>query len=123
MLHAAGILWRGHGLVVSGHAGAGKTTVARLALGYGEPVQRRGGDRRSVRAAAAATEHTVRRAHDAAGVGAARQSAAPATALLLLAHAPDFELTPMEPGRGGDGAAAHQHCGRGATGPERVTVS
>lgn len=38
LLHAAGIHWRGHGLVVSGHSGSGKSTLARLALSQGEPV-------------------------------------------------------------------------------------
>lgn len=58
LLHAAGILGRGKGLVVSGHSGAGKTPP-----------------------------ELARRAN----------RAAPADALLLLAHAPDFELAKLSP--------------------------
>ncbi len=97
MLHAAGILWRGQGLVVSGHSGAGKTTMARLALDCGEPVNDEvvivdlSGPRPLLLSTPILGQSTppelARRV----------RRVAPATALLLLAHAPDFALTPMEP--------------------------
>jgi len=97
MLHAAGILWRGHGLVASGHSGAGKTTMARLALGYGEPVND------EVLIVDLAGPQPLLLSTPILGQSTppelARRvkRAAPATALLLLAHGPDFELTPMDP--------------------------
>ncbi len=97
MLHAAGIDWRGQGLVVSGHSGAGKTTMARLAQGYGEAfndevviVDLSGSQPMLLSTpilGLATPPELTRRV----------KRTAPATALLLLAHAPDFELTPMEP--------------------------
>lgn len=97
MLHAAGILWRGHGLVASGHSGAGKTTMARLALDCGEPFNDEvvivdlAGPQPLLLSTPILGQSTppelARRV----------KRAAPATALLLLAHGPDFELTPMEP--------------------------
>lgn len=97
MLHAAGILWRGHGLLASGHSGAGKTTMARLALDYGEPFNDEvvivdlAGPQPLLLSTPILGQSTppelARRV----------KRAAPATALLLLAHGPDFELTPMEP--------------------------
>lgn len=97
MLHAAGILWRGHGLVASGHSGAGKTTMARLALDCGEPVNDEvvivdlAGPQPLLLSTPILGQSTppelARRV----------KRAAPATALLLLAHGSDFELTPMDP--------------------------
>lgn len=97
MLHAAGILWRGHGLVASGHSGAGKTTMARLALDCGEPFNDEvvivdlAGPQPLLLSTPILGQSTppelARRV----------KRAAPAAALLLLAHGPDFELTPMEP--------------------------
>jgi hypothetical protein len=97
MLHAAGILWRGHGLVASGHSGAGKTTMARLALACGEPVND------EVVIVDLAGPRPLLLSTPILGQGTppelARRvkRAAPATALLLLAHGSDFELTPMDP--------------------------
>lgn len=97
MLHAAGILWRGQGLIASGPSGAGKTTMARLALGYGEPVNDEvvivdlAGPRPLLLSTPILGQSTppelARRV----------KRAAPATALLLLAHGTEFELVPMDP--------------------------
>ncbi len=97
MLHAAGILWRGQGLVVSGQSGAGKTTMARLALGYGEPFND------EVVIVDLSGPQPLLLSTPILGQATPPELArrvkrvVPATALLLLAHAPDFELTPMEP--------------------------
>ena len=97
MLHAAGILWRGHGLVASGPSGAGKTTMARLALACGEPFND------EVVIVDLAGSQPVLMSTPILGQGTppelARRvkRAAPATALLLLAHGPAFELTPLDP--------------------------
>ena len=97
LLHAAGILWRGKGLVVSGHSGAGKTTVSRLSLGYGEllndemVIVNLSGQRPMLLSTPFLGRKTpqelVRRIN----------RAAPADALLLLAHAPCFDLTQLGP--------------------------
>ncbi len=97
MLHAAGILWQGHGLVVSGHSGSGKTTMARLALECGEPLN----DEVLIVDLSGPQPMLLSTPFLAPGTPPALrrriQRAAPATALLLLAHAPDFQLTPLEP--------------------------
>jgi hypothetical protein len=97
LLHAAGIQWRGHGLVVSGHAGAGKTTVAQLAQGYGElfndemVIVDLSGTQPLLLSTPfvgpTTTTDLVRRIN----------RCAPASVLLLLAHAPTFELLPLSP--------------------------
>ncbi|HSN76676.1 MAG TPA: hypothetical protein VL334_16515 [Anaerolineae bacterium] len=97
MLHAAGILWQEQGLVVSGHSGAGKTTMARLALGYGEPFN----DEVVIVDLAGYRPLLLSTPFLAPGTPPELRQRVrrivPATALLLLAHAPDFQLTPMEP--------------------------
>ncbi len=97
LLHAAGILWRGKGLVVSGHSGAGKTTVSRLSLGYGElfndemVIVDLSGQQPMLLSTPFLGRKTppelVRRIN----------RAAPVNALLLLAHAPIFELRQLGP--------------------------
>jgi hypothetical protein len=97
MLHAAGILWRGQGLIASGHSGAGKTTMARLALPCGEPfndeiviVDLSGPQPRLLSTpflGQSTPPELARRV----------RRTAPATALLFLAHGPEFHLTPLEP--------------------------
>ncbi len=97
MLHAAGILWRGQGLIASGHSGAGKTTMARLALACGEPFNDEvvivdlSGPQPWLLSTPFLGQSTppelVRRV----------RRSAPATALLFLAHSPEFHLAPMEP--------------------------
>jgi hypothetical protein len=97
LLHAAGIVWRGRGLVVSGHSGAGKTTVSRLSLEYGELlndemviVDLSGAQPMLVSTPFAGRKtppELVRRV----------KRAAPAEALLLLVQAPTFELTQLSP--------------------------
>lgn len=97
LLHAAGIRWRGLGLVVSGPAGAGKTTVARLAQGHGELFN----DEMVMVDLAGPQPQLL----STPFVGPttppelARRSnrRTPASALLLLAHAPTFELLPLSP--------------------------
>ena len=97
LLHAAGVHWQGRGLVFSGHAGAGKTTVARLAQGYGELFN----DEMVILDLAGSEPHLL----STPFVGPttppelARRSrrSAPASALLLLVHAPTFELMPLSP--------------------------
>lgn len=97
LLHAAGIQWRGCGLVVSGHAGAGKTTVARLAQGHGQLFN----DEMMIVDLSEAQPQMV----STPFVGPTtppelvRRSnrRAPASALLLLAHAPSFALAPLSP--------------------------
>lgn len=97
LLHAAGIHWRGLGLVVSGPAGAGKTTVAGLAQGHGELFN----DEMVIVELAGPRPHLL----STPFVGPttpptlARRSnrRAPASVLLLLAHAPTFELTQLSP--------------------------
>jgi hypothetical protein len=97
MLHAAGILWHGQGLVASGHSGAGKTTMARLALGHGEPFND------EVVIVDLSGVRPLLRSTPFLGLGTPPElrrrikRVAPATALLLLSHAPDFQLIPMEP--------------------------
>ncbi len=97
MLHAAGILWRGYGLIASGPSGAGKTTMARLALGCGDPLND------EVVIVDLAGPQPLLLSTPILGQGTppelARRvrRAAPATALLLLAHGTEFELTPMDP--------------------------
>jgi hypothetical protein len=97
MLHAVGILWRGRGLVVSGHSGAGKTTTARLALGYGEPFS----DEEVIVDLSGTRPLLLSTPFVAPGTPPELtqrvRRAVPAAALLLLTHAPDFRLTPMEP--------------------------
>ncbi len=97
MLHAVGILWRGLGLVVSGHSGAGKTTMARLAVGYGEPFS----DEEVIIDLAESQPLLLSTPFVAPGTPPEFpqrvRRAVPASALLLLAHAPDFRLTPLEP--------------------------
>lgn len=97
LLHAAGILWQGRGLVVSGHSGAGKTTVARLALGYGEPFNDEMVivDLSGAQPMLLSTPFLGRKTPPELAQRSPR--AAPATALLLLAQAPSFELTPLAP--------------------------
>ena len=97
LLHAAGIHWRGCGLVVSGHAGAGKTTAARLAQGYGElfndemVIVDLSGPQPLLLSTPFVGPTTppelVRRTN----------RCAPASVLLLLTHAPTFELQPLSP--------------------------
>ncbi len=97
LLHAAGILWRGKGLVVSGHSGAGKTTVSRLSLGYGElfndemVIVDLSGHRPMLLSTPFLGRKTppelVRRIN----------RTAPVDALILLAHAPIFELRQLGP--------------------------
>lgn len=97
LLHAAGIYWQGRGLVVSGHAGAGKTTVARLAQGHGELFNDEMVivDLSALQPMLLSTPFVgpttppelVRRV----------RRAVPASALLLLAHAPIFELRLLSP--------------------------
>lgn len=97
MLHAAGIRWRGQGLIASGHSGAGKTTLARLALGHGEPFND------EVVIVDLAGPQPLLLSTPILGQGTppdlARRvkRAAPAAALLLLAHGPAFELAPLDP--------------------------
>jgi hypothetical protein len=97
MLHAAGILWRGHGLIASGHSGAGKTTMARLALACGDPFND------EVVIVDLAGSQPLLLSTPILGQGTPPELArrvkrtAPATALLLLAHGPEFELAPMDP--------------------------
>jgi hypothetical protein len=92
LLHAAGILWQGKGLVVSGHSGAGKTTVSRLSLGHGElfndemVIVDLAGPQpllRSTPFLGRKTPPELARRENRATV---------ADALLLLKHAPDFSL-------------------------------
>ncbi len=97
LLHAAGIFWQGRGLVISGHAGAGKTTVARLAQGYGELFN----DEMVIVDLSGAqplllSTPFVGPTTPADLVRRIRQCA-PASVLLLLAHAPAFELRPLSP--------------------------
>lgn len=97
LLHAAGIHWQGRGLVVSGHAGAGKTTVARLAQGNAElfndemVIADLSGSQPKLLSTPFVGPTTppelVRRIN----------RRAPASALLLLAHASIFELQPLSP--------------------------
>ena len=97
LLHAAGILWQGRGLVVSGHSGAGKTTVSRLSFGYGElfndemVIVDLSGKQPMLLSTPFLGRKTppelVRRIN----------RAAPADALLLLAHAPIFDLRQLGP--------------------------
>ena len=97
LLHAAGILWRGKGLVVSGHSGAGKTTVSRLSLGYGElfndemVIVDLSGHQPMLLSTPFLGRKTppelVRRIN----------RTAPVDALILLAHAPIFELRQLGP--------------------------
>lgn len=97
MLHAAGILWRGQGLIASGHSGAGKTTMARLALECGEAFND------EVVIVDLAGPQQLLLSTPILGQGTPPELArrvkrtAPAAALLLLAHGPTFELTPMDP--------------------------
>jgi len=97
MLHAAGILWRGQGLIASGHSGAGKTTMARLALACGEPFND------EVVIVDLAGPQPLLLSTPILGQGTPPELArrvrrtAPAAALLLLAHAPEFNLAPMDP--------------------------
>lgn len=97
LLHAAGIRWRGHGLVVSGHSGAGKSTLSRLALSQGEPVN----DEMVIVDFSSASPllHSTPFLSPGTPPEMRRRinRTFPATALLLLAHAPDFRLTPLEP--------------------------
>ncbi len=96
MLHAAGILWRGQGLIASGHSGAGKTTLARLALACGEPFNDEvvivdlAGPRPQLLSTPILGQSTppelARRV----------KRAAPAAALLLLSHGAEFQLAPLE---------------------------
>jgi hypothetical protein len=97
LLHAAGVHWQGRGLVLSGHAGAGKTTVARLAQGYGELFN----DEMVILDLAGPAPHLLSTPFVGPTtppelVRRSRRSA-PASALLLLAYAPDFELTRLSP--------------------------
>ncbi len=97
LLHAAGIHWRGHGLVVSGHSGSGKSTLARLALSQGEPV-----NDEIIIVDLSSTPPILRSTPFLSpgtppGMRRRINRAFPATTLLLLAHAPDFRLTPLEP--------------------------
>lgn len=97
LLHAAGIQWRGQGLVVSGHSGAGKTTFARLALGYGEPFN----DEMVI--VDLSTDQPLLLSTPFLGLGTPPEMqrrirrSTPATALLFLAHGTSFELTPLSP--------------------------
>lgn len=97
LLHAAGIQWRGHGLVVSGHSGAGKTTFARLALGHGEPFN----DEMVI--VDLSTDQPLLLSTPFLGLGTPPEMqqrirrSTPATTLLFLAHGTSFELTPLSP--------------------------
>lgn len=97
MLHAAGILWREQGLIASGHSGAGKTTMARLALACGEPIND------EIVIVDLAGPQPLLLSTPFLGQGTppelARRvkRAAPATALLLLAHGSTFHLAPLAP--------------------------
>ena len=97
LLHAAGILWQGRGLVISGHSGAGKTTVSRLSLGYGElfndemVIVDLSGERPML----LSTPFLGRKTPPELARRINR--AVPADALLLLAHAPGFELIRLSP--------------------------
>ena len=97
MLHAAGILWRGQGLVACGPSGAGKTTLARLALGHGDPFND------EVVVVDLAGPRPVVMSTPILGQGTPPElrqrvnRVAPLRAVLLLAHGPTFELTPVEP--------------------------
>ena len=97
LLHAGGIYWQGRGLVVTGHSGAGKTTLTRLALGYGEPFNDEmvivdlSGPRPLLRSTPFIGFRTppelrtrVNRVH-------------PADCLLVLAHGAEFRLDPLPP--------------------------
>jgi hypothetical protein len=97
LLHAAGILWRGKGLIVSGHSGAGKTTVSRLSLGYGELFNDEMVivDLSSKPPMLLSTPFLGRKTPPEL-VRRTNRSAS-ADALLLLAHAPGFELRQLGP--------------------------
>ena len=97
LLHAAGILWRGRGLVVSGHSGAGKTTVSHLSLGYGELFNDEMVivDLSGKQPMLLSTPFLGRKTPPELVRHINR--ATPADALLLLAHAPGFELTQLGP--------------------------
>lgn len=97
LLHAAGISWRGQGLVVSGHSGAGKTTVARLALGYGELLNDEMVivDLSKAKPMLVSTPFLGRKTPPELVRRVNR--VVPADALLLLVQAPGFELTRLGP--------------------------
>lgn len=97
LLHAAGIHWRGLGLVISGHAGAGKTTVAGLAQGHGElfndemVIVELAGPQPCLLSTPFVGPTTP------PALARRNNRRAPASVLLLLAHAPTFELLPLSP--------------------------
>ena len=97
LLHAAGILWQGRGLVVSGHSGAGKTTVSRLLLGYGELLNDEMVivDLSGERTMLLSTPFLGRKTPPELARRINR--AVPVDALLLLAHSPGFELIRLSP--------------------------
>jgi hypothetical protein len=97
LLHAAGVARQGQGHVFLGPSGAGKTTVARLASGYGQVL---------------CDENVVARLGEAGpealstpfwGLSAPPEliervrRRAPLRAIFSLQQAPDFSLTPLTP--------------------------
>ena len=97
LLHAAGIIWQGQGLIISGPSRAGKTTTANLSLGYGELLndEMMVVDLSGSQPLMHSTPFVGRRTPPEL-IRRTRRST-PARALLLLQHWPDFELIPLSP--------------------------
>ncbi|MER2598772.1 MAG: ATP-binding protein [Caldilineales bacterium] len=97
LLHAAGIQWQGRGLIVAGHSGAGKTTLARLAVGHAQPFND------EIVIADLAGPQPLLRSTPFLGFGTPPElqqricRTCPATLLLLPAHGSEFALQPLEP--------------------------
>lgn len=95
LLHAAGIHWQGLGILATGHSGAGKTTLTRLALGYGEPFN----DEMVI--ADLSGPQPLLRSTPFLGFGTPPELRTrvnrvyPISLLLFLAHGPDFALQPL----------------------------
>lgn len=98
LLHASGVIRRGAGHVFVGPSGAGKTTIAHLAAGYGQVlcdenvVVRIGSDGPEVLGTPFWGSGTP------TNVSTRVESAAPLRAIYILAHTVDFQLTRLTAG-------------------------
>lgn len=98
LLHGCGVVRHGQGLAFIGHSGAGKTTTARLAQGYGEVL----GDENVVLRPDGADGATLWSTPFWGGstppelIARVRRQV-PLQAIYMLEHAPAFELTRLAP--------------------------